>query len=69
MKTTPAFERAPPLVLGGHLLPPVESRRFAALCRRWYEFPANDRVAGVHDRMRVIIPPDAYDRWLGKHRA
>jgi putative SOS response-associated peptidase YedK len=26
--------------------------------------PANDMVAYIHDRMPVIIPPDAYDRWL-----
>ena len=26
--------------------------------------PANDRVKPIHDRMPVILPPDAYDRWL-----
>jgi putative SOS response-associated peptidase YedK len=26
--------------------------------------PANELVADIHDRMPVIIPPDAYDRWL-----
>jgi putative SOS response-associated peptidase YedK len=25
---------------------------------------ANDLVADIHDRMPVIIPPEAYDRWL-----
>jgi putative SOS response-associated peptidase YedK len=26
--------------------------------------PANDLVTDIHDRMPVIIPPEAYDRWL-----
>jgi putative SOS response-associated peptidase YedK len=26
--------------------------------------PSNDLVSAIHDRMPVIIPPDAYDRWL-----
>ncbi len=26
--------------------------------------PANDLMAQIHDRMPVIIPPIAYDRWL-----
>jgi putative SOS response-associated peptidase YedK len=26
--------------------------------------PANNLVAHIHDRMPVIIPPIAYDRWL-----
>jgi putative SOS response-associated peptidase YedK len=26
--------------------------------------PANELMAGIHDRMPVIIPSDAYDRWL-----
>jgi putative SOS response-associated peptidase YedK len=26
--------------------------------------PANGLMAQIHDRMPVIIPPDAYDRWL-----
>ncbi|MDE2971850.1 MAG: SOS response-associated peptidase family protein, partial [Acidobacteriota bacterium] len=26
---------------------------------------ANPVVAEVHDRMPVIVPPDAFDRWLG----
>lgn len=26
--------------------------------------PANDLVADIHDRMPVILPPSAYDRWL-----
>ena len=26
--------------------------------------PANDLMAQVHDRMPVIIPPEAYARWL-----
>jgi len=26
--------------------------------------PANDLMAHIHDRMPVIIPPSAYDRWL-----
>jgi len=26
--------------------------------------PANDLMAHIHDRMPVIIPPGAYDRWL-----
>jgi putative SOS response-associated peptidase YedK len=25
---------------------------------------ANTLLAGIHDRMPVILPPDAYDRWL-----
>jgi putative SOS response-associated peptidase YedK len=25
---------------------------------------ANDLVSDIHDRMPVIIPPEAYDRWL-----
>ena len=45
------------------LLPPVERRRFAVLCHRWHVLPANDKEH-VHDRMPVIIPPDAYNRSL-----
>ena len=26
---------------------------------------ANELVAEIHDRMPVILPPEAYDRWLG----
>ena len=26
--------------------------------------PANELIATIHDRMPVILPPDAYDRWL-----
>jgi putative SOS response-associated peptidase YedK len=26
--------------------------------------PANEMIAAIHDRMPVILPPDAYDRWL-----
>ena len=26
---------------------------------------ANEAVAVIHDRMPVILPPDAFDRWLG----
>ncbi len=26
--------------------------------------PANERIAPVHDRMPVILPPEAWDRWL-----
>ncbi len=26
---------------------------------------ANQLVADIHDRMPVILPPDAYDPWLG----
>jgi putative SOS response-associated peptidase YedK len=26
--------------------------------------PANDLMAAIHDRMPVIVPPEAYDRWL-----
>ena len=26
---------------------------------------ANELVAEIHDRMPVILPPSAYDRWLG----
>jgi putative SOS response-associated peptidase YedK len=26
--------------------------------------PANELMAEIHDRMPVIIPPEAYDRWL-----
>jgi putative SOS response-associated peptidase YedK len=26
--------------------------------------PANELMAHIHDRMPVIIPADAYDRWL-----
>jgi putative SOS response-associated peptidase YedK len=26
--------------------------------------PANDLMAQIHDRMRVIVPADGYDRWL-----
>ena len=25
---------------------------------------ANELVGEIHDRMPVILPPDAYDRWL-----
>jgi putative SOS response-associated peptidase YedK len=25
---------------------------------------ANESVANIHDRMPVILPPDAYERWL-----
>ena len=25
---------------------------------------ANELVAEIHDRMPVIVPPDAYERWL-----
>ena len=25
---------------------------------------ANELVGRIHDRMPVILPPDAYDRWL-----
>lgn len=35
-------------------------RRFAILTTA-----ANDLVAPCHDRMPVILAPDAYDRWLG----
>lgn len=28
--------------------------------------PANEMMAEIHDRMPVIIPPESYDRWLGK---
>lgn len=27
--------------------------------------PANERVAEIHDRMPLIVPPEAYERWLG----
>ena len=27
---------------------------------------ANELVSDIHDRMPVIIPPDAYNRWLAK---
>ena len=26
--------------------------------------PANELITGIHDRMPVILPPDAYHRWL-----
>ena len=26
--------------------------------------PANEMIDAIHDRMPVIIPPIAYDRWL-----
>ena len=26
--------------------------------------PANELIATIHDRMPVILPPDAYHRWL-----
>jgi putative SOS response-associated peptidase YedK len=26
--------------------------------------PANAMIETIHDRMPVIVPPDAYDRWL-----
>ena len=26
--------------------------------------PANELMAEIHDRMPVIVPPEAYDRWL-----
>jgi putative SOS response-associated peptidase YedK len=26
--------------------------------------PANELIVTLHDRMPVILPPDAYDRWL-----
>jgi putative SOS response-associated peptidase YedK len=26
--------------------------------------PANGLIAGIHDRMPVILPPDAYERWM-----
>ena len=26
--------------------------------------PANEKVADVHDRMPVMLPPDAWDQWL-----
>jgi putative SOS response-associated peptidase YedK len=26
--------------------------------------PANDLMAGIHDRMPVIVPPESYDHWL-----
>ena len=28
---------------------------------------ANDKIAPIHDRMPVIIPPDDYNRWLDKN--
>jgi putative SOS response-associated peptidase YedK len=28
--------------------------------------PANDKVAPVHDRMPVMLPPDAWDTWLDR---
>jgi len=50
----------------------------AAICEKWrasgkdewvstfavITCPANDLMAQVHDRMPVIIPPEAYARWL-----
>jgi putative SOS response-associated peptidase YedK len=27
--------------------------------------PANDFVAQIHDRMPLILPKSAYERWLG----
>jgi putative SOS response-associated peptidase YedK len=26
--------------------------------------PVNELLADIHDRMPVILPPEAYDRWL-----
>jgi putative SOS response-associated peptidase YedK len=26
--------------------------------------PANEMIAAIHNRMPVVLPPDAYDRWL-----
>jgi len=31
--------------------------------------PANEMIAAIHDRMPVILPPDAYDRWLSPMEA
>ena len=28
--------------------------------------PANELVAQIHDRMPLILPKSAYDRWLGR---
>jgi len=30
---------------------------------------ANDKIAPIHDRMPIIIAPDAYNRWLDKNTA
>jgi putative SOS response-associated peptidase YedK len=51
---------------------------FAGLWERWEDpasgevtrsttiltCPPNELCAGIHDRMPVIVPPDAYERWL-----
>lgn len=31
--------------------------------------PANDLIAAIHDRMPVILPPSAYERWLSPMEA
>jgi putative SOS response-associated peptidase YedK len=51
----------------------------AAICENWQRpgtqdwvrtfavvtCPANGLMAEIHDRMPVIVPPEAYERWLG----
>jgi hypothetical protein len=50
--------------LGSSTPTTIDCRARKAINERDRAYPANDMVAHVHDRMPVIIPPDAHDRRL-----